>query len=120
MDFYELEKYLAGTHSLMTSSRQMGKSMTYATAYGAGGHAKPEWTDPYTQDQYDAFAAAIAGLSDQHPVVGRNRTARKKIKARATAAHFAKMGSPENATAQAVYGGIPKAALAAVRALIFS
>ena len=55
----------------------------------------------------------------QYPTLGKNRTTRKKIRARLTAVHFAKQGNPESAFAQAIYGGIPKDALRAVEALIY-
>lgn len=115
------------------SHRQVSKSALHAANYGGGTsgldwkyyqqHIRPSmFPEPervYTQEQHDAFAAAIEGLCVQYPVYGWNRGARKRTKARFAAIRFAKEGSKNEAFARAVYGAIPKDALRAVEALIY-
>lgn len=104
------------------TGRHPGKSIydEYKTYTLQGFDLTPPSQPPvYTEEQNAAFALAIKGLAEQHPVVGKNRTARKKHKARGKAVHLARTGNKNEAFAQAIYGGIPKDALRGVEVLIY-
>ena len=73
----------------------------------------------YTQEQFEALAAAIEELDRQKPLRGDNRDHRKKRKSRDSAIMAARGGSRTQAIARAIYGGLPKDALRAVDTLIF-
>lgn len=121
-----LSSYDPEVHKISPSGRQISKSAAHAAAYGMGMHkitqtyaANTVSLPTYTQEQHDAFAAAIEELDRQCPVVGTNRGSRKKRKARAAAVNFARQGSINEAFARAIYGGMSKEQLRAIETLIF-
>lgn len=95
------------------NDRRVGKSMIGETPYPSVLGRK------YTTDKYEAFATYIVELCKESPVIGTNRKARKKHRARRAAVHFAKLGSTDEALAQGVYGGLRKRDLLAGEALLF-
>lgn len=106
------------------TGRQTGKSVFQSMDYAAIRRESYQSPDPfptpvYTQEQHDAFAAAIEGLCKQYPVYGWNRGARKRNKARFAAIKFARQGQKNEAFVRAIYGAIPKDALRAVETLIY-
>lgn len=104
------------------TDRQLSRMSLPAQMYGGIDWSKRDVPEPapvYTQEQHDAFAAAIEGLCQQYPVYGWNRGARKRSKVRFAAVNFAKQGLKDMAFARAIYGGIPKDALRAVETLIY-